>query len=227
MFNKISLTLVVYLVAIFAISTLVEAKSFDSVNRRDHENLKRLIKKRVAIEVPEGVGSDADSVTASAAGASSATAGSSSSSATSTPTTSATSASSSSNSASSSSSVSTELRIGGQSFKHFVSSPLSPLTAVHQAAALPLLLLAPRVLPLPPPPAAALLYLHCPRLPLPLLVLLPQLLRRLLKRLPPLLILKQLLCLAQKLHLPELRQRLVRQPQVSLKTSRLHPVASP
>lgn len=109
MLNKLSLTLVVYLIAIFAISTLVEAKSFDSVNRRDHENLKRLIKKRAAIEVPEGVGSDADSVTASAAGASTASAAGSSSSASSTPTASATSASSSSTSASSSSSVSTEL----------------------------------------------------------------------------------------------------------------------
>ncbi|KAJ4002488.1 hypothetical protein F5050DRAFT_28280 [Lentinula boryana] len=104
MFKKVTLTLLVYLVAVFAISSFVEAKSFDTINHRDHGNLKRLIKKRATTPV-EGVGSE-PSVTESAAAASTTSASSSSVSSTSAKSTAASTSASSTASSAASSSVS-------------------------------------------------------------------------------------------------------------------------
>ncbi|KAJ3933555.1 MAG: hypothetical protein NXY57DRAFT_798256 [Lentinula lateritia] len=109
MSKKITLTLLVYLVAIFAVSSLVEANGFETIHRRDHENLKRLIKKRATTSSPvEGVGSE-PSVTETAAGTtltSSAASSQASTSSTSAASTSASSSVSSSASSTTSSSVS-------------------------------------------------------------------------------------------------------------------------
>ncbi|KAJ4485950.1 hypothetical protein J3R30DRAFT_3697370 [Lentinula aciculospora] len=126
MSKKFTLTLLVYLVAIFAISSVVEAKGFDSINRRDHENLKRFIKKRATtISAAEGVGSE-PSVTESAAGtAASTTSASSKTSSASITSASASSSVSSSTSATSSSSVSSTSASSSSSVSSSASSSSS------------------------------------------------------------------------------------------------------
>ncbi|KAJ3806186.1 hypothetical protein F5876DRAFT_50502 [Lentinula aff. lateritia] len=101
MSKKFTLTLLVYLVVIFAVSSLVEANGFEPIHRRDHENLKRLIKKRAATSSPvEGVGSE-PSVTETAAGTTLSTSSAASSQASTTSAASAPASSSASSSASS------------------------------------------------------------------------------------------------------------------------------